>query len=155
MTVVVEVVVEVGVGGGLGGVVAEGSVLLEGLVEGAFGGGLVAVEGIEGVRGGGGLGEAGEELGGGWELGRGGGFPGAVAAVVFELFLVLFGGLSVGLVEEVGLGLGVSAELPAEEGDAFDEEVIERGLGVELVAEVGEEVGVFLAVGFGDEGALV
>jgi hypothetical protein len=129
-------------------------VLVQGFVEGAFGGGFVAVQGVEGVGGGGG-GEAGEELGGGFELGRGGGFPGAVAAVVFELFLVFLGGFSVCLVEEVGFGLGMAAKFPGEEGDAFDEEVVERGLGVEVLAEVFEESGIVFAVGLGDEGALV
>jgi hypothetical protein len=72
--------------------------------------------------------------------------------VVFELFFVFLGGAAVGLVEEVGLGLGVSAEFIAEEGDAFDEEVVEGGLWVEVVAEVFEELGVVFAVGLGDEG---
>jgi hypothetical protein len=64
----------------------------------------------------------------------------------------VFAGAAVGLVEEAGLGLGVSAELVAEEGDAFDEEFFEGGGGGEVVAEVFEEVGVGLVVGFGDEG---
>jgi hypothetical protein len=48
VVVVVEVVVEIGVGGG-GGRRAEVVVLLEGFVEGAFGGGFVAGEEFEGV----------------------------------------------------------------------------------------------------------
>jgi hypothetical protein len=58
------------------------------------GGGFVAVQGVEGVGVAGG-GESGEELGGGFESGRGGGFAGAVAAVVFEILLVFFGGFAV------------------------------------------------------------
>jgi hypothetical protein len=46
----------------------------------------------------------------------------------------------------------VEAELPGEEGDAFDEDFLEGGGGGEVLAEVFEECGVVGAVGLGDEG---
>ena len=115
------------------------------------------------------LGEAGEEVCGGlgvgeWlEVGRWRGVSFVVALVVGELVLVLPGGVAVGafdvvagaavgLVEEAGLGLGVAAELVAEEGNACDQHFFEGGLGVELVAEVLDEGGVGVVVGLGDEG---
>lgn len=168
MAVVVEVMVEVGGGvgrvGGGGG--AEDAVLDEGFVEGALGGGFVAVEGGEGVVGV--VGEASEEVGGGAGVGkrleiggRGGGLD-AVTLVVGELLVVLgvggavggfdfFAVVLVGEVEEMGFGLGMAAEFPAEEADAFDEEFFEGRLGIEVVAEIEEEVGVVGLLGLGDE----
>src|SRR5215203_1645491 len=127
MAVVVEVVVEVG-GRGVGGLVEE-AVLGEGLVEGAFGGGFVAVEGVEG--GAAGLGVEGEDVGRGGVGGEGE----EVGVGGFALLVVA------GVVEEADLGLGDAAELPGEEGDAFGEVVFEGVAGVERLSQVGEEVG--------------
>ena len=173
--VVVEVVVVVG--GrccGRGGVgVFEGLVLLERLVEGSLGSGFVTAEEVEGVGFlWGGAGEVGEEVGGGlvlregFEGGVGDGFLDVVAFVVGEVLLVVFdcgavfafdsaARAGVGVVEEFGFGLGVEAEFPGEEGEAFDEEVFEGGGGVEVLLEVVEEGGVVGAVGLGDEGVWV
>ena len=128
-----EVVVEIRVGG------AERMIVGEGFVEGALGGGFVAVELGQGV----GdhralLGEAGDEGGGrlGLEWFERGGRDGASAAgaagelgmdglhqcVVGFKFAELF---LVHLFEQKDFGLGVAAEFPAEEGDALDEEVFE------------------------------
>jgi hypothetical protein len=153
----------VGAGGGRG---AEDAVLNEGLVKGAFGGGLVSLKGGEGVVGVAGV--TGEEMGGGAgvgervEVGWGRGGLDAVAVVVGELLVVpglggAVGGLDlvavvlVGEVEEAGFGLGVAAEFPSEEGDAFDEEVFEGGLRVKVVAEIEEEIGVVGLLSLGDE----
>jgi hypothetical protein len=133
--VVVEVVVDVfgGVvwgGGGLG----EEAVLGEGFVEGSLGGGFVALEEEDGVVVVVALCVLGEHLGCGLEReeGRGlggscvgvglgaveGGLVAAEEAVVFVAGVLAGGGG--GVIEKVGFGLGGSAELVAEEGDAFD-----------------------------------
>jgi hypothetical protein len=72
--------------------------------------------------------------------------------VVVELLGVLGQGLLVGGVEQAGLGLGVAAELPGEQGDALGEEVLEGGLGGQVVADGVEEEGEGVALGGGDEG---
>jgi hypothetical protein len=143
--------------------------LSEGFVEGSFGGGFVAAEQLEGAGVGGVLGEAGEQVSGG--LGFGDGFEGGrgrriflvVALMMGELVFVflagvavgsfdVFAGAAVGLVQESGLGLCVSAELVAQERDALEEHFFERGLGVEVFAKVLGEGGVGVMVGLGDEG---
>jgi hypothetical protein len=164
VAVIVEVVVAVGGVGGRG--CTEDSVLDERLEEGALGCGLVTLEGGEGALGV--AREAGEEVGGGTGVGerlevggRRGGLD-AVTLVVGELLVVAgLGGavggfdlvavLAVGEVEEVGFGLCVAAEFPAEECDAFDEEGLEGGLGIEVVVKVVEEVDVVGLLGLGDE----
>jgi hypothetical protein len=77
----------------------------------------------------------------------------AEEAVVF--LLGSFAPVNEAVVEELGFGLGGAAEFPGEEREAVEEEVVERAGGLELVAEVGDEAGVVVAFGFGDEGGLV
>jgi len=129
----------------------EGLVLLEGLVEFALGGLVVAVEGEPGVlaRVVGGL--FGLDVGGSGEgVGERGARVAAGGAVVFLLLIVAAEGG--GLVEEGGLGGGGSAHLPGEQREAFGEEVLEGGLGVEFLVEgVGEGLEVFAFV-LADEG---
>jgi hypothetical protein len=71
---------------------------------------------------------------------------------LLEVLVVPGEGLFVGGVVEAGLGLGVAAELPGEQGDALGEEVLDGGAGVEVVAEVVEEAGEVVALGLRDEG---
>jgi hypothetical protein len=70
----------------------------------------------------------------------------------FVLELDLLALALIGQIEEVGLGLGIAAELPGEQRDALDEEIFEGVERVEGLAEVVEEAGVVVAFGGGDEG---
>jgi hypothetical protein len=151
-------------------------VLGKGFVEGALGGGFVAVEGVEGGFGVVGvlrLQELGEDVGGGGVLvgdGAEGGFFGegfgAIALGVGEGLLVFgdqFGvvglgvlaGLLDGEVVEAGFGGCVSSELPGEECETLEEQLVEGGLGVELLAEGLFEEGEVGLFGVGDEGGWV